>query len=279
MPAIAVATLCLCLLPMSTSMLTDDDPTPDALIAAHNRERAERKLPPVKAEAKLTVAARLHAADMAKRKVMSHDGGDGSTPADRVKRQKYVYQAIGENVAYGQKTVDAVMDAWMNSPDHREHVLGDFDEVGVAVAVADDGTPYWCVDFGRTYPKLDQARAEAELAERINHARTDRDKKPLTVSKPLGKAARRIAQDMAADLAPDLGARLKESGYRYLSVVEGGMTGSPTAEATLKAMLDSEDQKKNLLGPFTDLGVGFCLTPEGRPAWCVILARPAPGGR
>ena len=44
---------------------SDDDPTAAALIAAHNKERAERMLPPLTAEPRLTAAAKAHAVDMA----------------------------------------------------------------------------------------------------------------------------------------------------------------------------------------------------------------------
>jgi uncharacterized protein YkwD len=260
----------LCLL----SPFASDDDTPAALIAAHNHERAERKLPPLKAEPRLTEAARIHAADMARRQVLSHEGGDGSSPADRVKRQKYVYLATGENIASGQRTVAAVMDAWMNSVDHREHVLGDFNEIGVAVAKAEDGTPYWCVDFGRPYPKLEPDRAEAELIERINHARADLNKKSLAPSSRLAKAARQVAATMGGESPPNPMARINEAGYRYETIVESGTIGTPNAEETLKSLLGDDEQKKSLLGPFSDVGVGYALTPSGRPAWCIILAKP-----
>src|SRR5437763_9878267 len=83
-----------------------DDPTTEALIAAHNKERAERKLPPLAAEPRLTAAAKAHAADMASHKKMAHEGSDGSAPADRVRRAGYTYLKTGENVAAGQETVE-----------------------------------------------------------------------------------------------------------------------------------------------------------------------------
>lgn len=271
-----------------------DDATAAALVAAHNKERAERKLPPLTAEPRLAAAAKAHAADMASHRKMAHEGSDGSAPADRVKRQGYTYLRTGENVAEGQESVAAVMDAWMNSPHHRENILGDFSEVGVARADGPDGKPYWCVDFGLPFPRLDPIKAEEELAERLNHARADASTTPLHVAAGLARAARAIAADSAAKGPPKSGdsakeqarakdapkvpdpmERIKESGYRFMRITLTGTFGTPTAEETLKSLLAAPDQKTMLLGKdYTDLGVGYALDPEGRPAWVVILARP-----
>ena len=237
-----------------------DDPSAADLIAAHNKERAERKLPPLVAEPRLTAAAKAHAADMASHTTLSHDGSDGSTLVDRVKRQKYDYLKTGENVAYGQTSVESVTDVWMNSPHHRENILGDFTEIGVGRVEADDGTPYWCVDFGRPFPRLDPDKAEEELAERLNHARADASMKALRVAPKLAKAARAIAADYAANgpprsgdaakdkekekkdepKAPDPMERIKQSGYRYMRLTETGTFGTPTPEETLKALVAIE---------------------------------------
>lgn len=270
-----------------------DDPMAAELIAAHNKQCAERMLPPLTAEPRLTAAARAHAADMASHKKMTHEGSDGSAPADRVKRAGYTYLRTGENVAEGQTSVESVMDAWMNSPHHRENILGDFTEVGVAKAEGPDGVPYWCVDFGRPFPRLDPGKAEEELAERLNHARADASMPPLRVSPKLAKAARTIAADNAAKgfpksgdaakdeskkdtpKAPDPFERIKQSGYRYMRVTETGTYGTPTPEETLKSLFAIPKQKETLLGKdYADLGVGYALDADGHPAWTVILAKP-----
>jgi uncharacterized protein YkwD len=270
-----------------------DDPTDAALVAAHNRERAERKLPPLVAEPRLTAAARAHAADMASHQKMAHEGSDGSSPDDRVRRQKYIYLTTGENVAKGWESVEAVMTSWMNSPHHRENILGDYSEIGVARAEGPDGEPYWAVEFGRPFPRLDPTRAESDLADRLNHNRADEDKPPLRVSVRLSKAARAIARDSAIKIlarekkdkekdaskaepaTPDPFERVKESGYRYMKITLTGSFGTPTPEETLKVLLANADQKAVLLGTgYTDLGVGYALAEDGRPSWSIILARP-----
>jgi uncharacterized protein YkwD len=278
---------CLVCFPVTGGQWAADDSTASAIVAAHNRERAERKLPPLVAEPRLTEAARVHAEDMATHKKMAHEGSDGSEPATRVRRQKYVYLTTGENVAAGQETVASVMASWMNSPHHRENILGDFSEIGAARAKAADGMIYWCVEFGRPFPRLDPSQAESDVADRLNHVRADEDKPALRVSPRLSKAARAIAADTAIKTlaneqkarvsppTPDPLDRVKESGYRYMKITLTGAFGTPTAEETLKTLLAVDAQKAVLLGsPYSDLGVGYALAEDGRPSWCIILAKP-----
>ena len=269
------------LLALLLTLFPDDAPSRvgPALVAAHNRERAEKKLPPLVAEPRLTEAARLHALDMATHETMSHDGSDGSKPAERVKKAGYVYVTTGENVAKGQPTVASVMTAWMDSPHHRDNILGDaYTEIGVARAFDEEGVPYWCVEFGRPIPRLDPSKAEAELLELVNKARSDADKPPLRLDPKLATTARLLAGDLALkadakDKPPSFADRMKASGYRYMTVAESGSTGAPTAESVVKSLMDSE-QKKTILGDYTDLGVGYVIAEDGRPTWCLLLARP-----
>lgn len=62
---------------------------------------------------------------------------------------------VGENLAWGTGeygTVRSIFQAWMRSPDHRENILGDYRELGVAVRVGtlgrQDGTRVWTQHFG-----------------------------------------------------------------------------------------------------------------------------------
>lgn len=118
------------------------------LVEAHNRERARKGLPPLAVNDRLTAAAQGHADDMAAHRRMSHRGGDGSSPFRRMSRAGYSYQSAGENVAYGQRSVGAVMSDWMRSSGHRRNILGKFSEIGAAYATDAHGTAYWCVTFG-----------------------------------------------------------------------------------------------------------------------------------
>ena len=59
---------------------------------------------------------------------------------------------IGENLAAGFRTPEAVVDGWMNSPGHRANILRkEFRSIGIGVVVADDRYGYYCAQsFGDT---------------------------------------------------------------------------------------------------------------------------------
>ena len=75
---------------------------------------------------------------------MTHTGSDGSNAGDRIARAGFSAGTWGENVAAGYATAASVVDGWMNSSGHRANILDpSFTHIGVAVANAAEGTPYW----------------------------------------------------------------------------------------------------------------------------------------
>lgn len=93
----------------------------------------------------LAQAADAHARDMAARGFFDHIGSDGSSPAERVSRTGYLWQLVGENLAYatpGHFDAVRVVDAWLTSPTHCANLLNpDFSELGAAVVRAE--LEYW----------------------------------------------------------------------------------------------------------------------------------------
>ena len=79
----------------------------DAVIKAHNRLRAEAKLPPLDVSTKLQAAAEKHAKDMAAMGKMTHKGSDGSSSIQRIVAKGYKYRRAGENVATGNSRLTA----------------------------------------------------------------------------------------------------------------------------------------------------------------------------
>lgn len=77
--------------------------------------------------------ARVHAQDMDENDFFAHQGSNGSTVGSRASELEYAFSTIGENIASGFTTVDAVMEGWINSSSHCELLLNDnFTEIGVA---------------------------------------------------------------------------------------------------------------------------------------------------
>jgi len=102
--------------------------------------------PPVGLAPGLICAARVHSLDMAVRGFFDHTNPDGESPFDRMGYAGYSYITAGENIARGQNSAAAVMDAWMNSPGHCRNIMSpDFAELGVG---AISGSFHWTQVFG-----------------------------------------------------------------------------------------------------------------------------------
>ena len=126
--------------------LTADE---EAVVELTNAERKKADLPPLKVNAKLMLAARGHAANMAKQEKVEHVL-DEKDPVARAKAAGYKSEFVGENIAWNQKDAKAVLAEWMDSKDHRENILEkEYTEIGVAMAKNSKGEPYWVQVFGK----------------------------------------------------------------------------------------------------------------------------------
>ncbi|MCC9739199.1 CAP domain-containing protein [Streptomyces sp. MNU89] len=112
-----------------------------------NRERREAGCSPVTADPVLADLARAFSRDMAERDFFAHTDPDGTTPWDRAGRLG-IEGLGGENIARGQTTAEAVMEAWLDTPRHRANILNcDYRTLGVGAHFGDGG-PWWTQDFG-----------------------------------------------------------------------------------------------------------------------------------
>lgn len=113
-----------------------------------NQERAKAGCSPLTASSQLANAAQAHSADMAANDYFSHTSRNGNQMADRVDAAGYKWRSLGENIAKGQQTPAAVMQAWMNSSGHRANILNcGFRNIGVGLAY-DGNSPVWTQNFG-----------------------------------------------------------------------------------------------------------------------------------
>jgi len=100
----------------------------------------------------LDAVADAHSRDMGDNNFFSHTGSDGLSPGDRVTNAGYVWAAVGENIAAGQPTIDAVMTAWLSSAGHCANIMStSYTEIGAAsYAVSGSDYPiYWTQVFAR----------------------------------------------------------------------------------------------------------------------------------
>ncbi len=110
-----------------------------------NVERAKAGLTAFTTNSSLTAAANKRAVEI--KSSFSHTRPNGSGFQTVLGEYNVSYRAAGENIAYGQKTPQEVVTAWMNSPGHRANILnGNFSKLGVGVYQS-NGTVYWTQEF------------------------------------------------------------------------------------------------------------------------------------
>lgn len=100
-----------------------------------NYQRKQESLKSLKLNPLLNQAAQKKLADMFAMQYFEHESPSGVGPSDLADEVGYAYVIVGENLALGNFENDkALVEAWMNSPGHRENILNDrYEEIGIAV--------------------------------------------------------------------------------------------------------------------------------------------------
>lgn len=113
-----------------------------------NEERAKEGLSPLTVDTKVQAAAMVRAQEC--EQLFSHTRPNGSSFATALKEQNVSYRSAGENIAWGQRTPQEVVNAWMNSSGHRANIMNpNFTTIGVGYYENVKGTDYWCQLFTR----------------------------------------------------------------------------------------------------------------------------------
>ena len=97
-----------------------------------NSYRAQYGLSPLTLSTELSDVARAKSQDMHDKKYFSHTSPTYGSPFDMMRSFGITYRTAGENIAMGQQTPKAVVEAWMNSEGHRANILNaNFTQIGV----------------------------------------------------------------------------------------------------------------------------------------------------
>lgn len=106
----------------------------EQLLASTNAKRQEQGLSSLELNTTLSTAAAAKASDMFANNYWAHNSPSGKTPWDFINAAGYTYTLAGENLAKNFQTSDGVVNAWMESPSHRENVLKPgYHDVGFAI--------------------------------------------------------------------------------------------------------------------------------------------------
>ncbi len=68
--------------------------------------------------------------------------------------------------------------------------------------------------------------------------------------------------------------RMERQGYRYRRAGENIAYGQPDVKTVMKVWMNSPPHKKNILGGFSQIGVGYATAEDGTPYWCVTFGFP-----
>lgn len=125
----------------------------DEVFALVNEERIQAGLLPLSRLEILFEVAEIKALDMRDNNYFDHVSPTYGTPGQLLTQYGVEWTAYGENIAAGQRTPAAVMEAWMNSPGHRANILSPkFTHLGVGYAPGTSDSryrSYWVQEFVR----------------------------------------------------------------------------------------------------------------------------------
>lgn len=115
------------------------------VVSLVNAERAKQGLPALTVNTKVQQAAQTRAGEL--KTSFAHTRPNGASCFTALTEAGVSYSRAGENIAYGQSTPEAVVQAWMNSSGHRANILSSsFTTIGVGYTVV-NGTAYWAQLF------------------------------------------------------------------------------------------------------------------------------------
>ncbi len=117
----------------------------DEVIRLVNEIRVQNGLKPLTKNWELCRVARYKSEDMLEKHYFSHTSPTYGTPFKMIKSFGLTYRTAGENIAYGYRTPQAVVDGWMNSSGHRANILNSsYTQIGVGYVANGN---YWTQMF------------------------------------------------------------------------------------------------------------------------------------
>ncbi len=144
--------------------------SPEEVVRLTNEKRIAAGLSTLTYNSTLAGAAYSKGMDMINRDYWAHVAPDGTQPWKFFSDFGYRYRYAGENLARDFTNAPAAVDAWMNSPTHRDNILNSkYKEIGIGVVEGDLAgvdTTIIVQFFGSTYQdKIIQPVAQAENTE------------------------------------------------------------------------------------------------------------------
>jgi uncharacterized protein YkwD len=232
------------------------------LFALINQERVKAGLPPLQYDERLGRAAQKHTQVMIQNDSLSHQF-DGEEPLQlRLSDEHIRCDHDGENIAL-DSNLEVAHTMLMQSPHHRENILGpQFNAVGIGI-VRSDELIYITEDFARVLPDYSELEADAVAQQAIEeYAKSQGVPVPVRTPRPQLK-------QMACDMALDDQLASKKAGA--LPSVSSAVAWNASDLAKLPSNL-----KRLLAQPLTSgYSLGVCFAPSvthpGGLYWLVMV--------
>jgi hypothetical protein len=159
-----------------------DEPAEQELVRMLNLERARAGLPSLRADGRLTQAARAHSLLMARAKLLSHQLPDEPPLSKRLAATNIRFNSDAENVAYDY-SVEAAHRGLMQSPPHRENILSPkYNTVGIGVLRS--GDVLWVTqDFAHRLQEYSVGQAENTIIAGWQRERRDANLPPVPIAR------------------------------------------------------------------------------------------------
>ena len=110
------------------------DITKETVIEQMNVRRLSRGLPPLREDARLSLAAEDRMRDMEDNNYWAHTSPDGRSPFEWLMPRGYDFWFAGENLAAGFETAEILVDGWMESQGHRDNIMSAiYQDCGIAI--------------------------------------------------------------------------------------------------------------------------------------------------
>jgi uncharacterized protein YkwD len=102
-----------------------------------DRYRQSLNLPPLTIDPTVSAQARAHSQEMAQAGILSHTMDSVDSSPERLRQRRRKYPTAAENIATTQDYPNPdriVVQDWIASPAHHQHILGNYNLTGIGVA-------------------------------------------------------------------------------------------------------------------------------------------------
>lgn len=111
-----------------------------------NEYRRKKRLPPMAMNAVMSAEAQKHSENMAMHRTdFGHTGF--KTRMKRIVPQINGNGSMAENVAFGSRTANEVVQDWLSSSVHRDNIVGPYNVTGIGIAADRKGVLYFTQIF------------------------------------------------------------------------------------------------------------------------------------